>query len=31
MLSQRGLNAESMISKVVTCGEGTSGIPNITM
>lgn len=27
----RGLNAESMISKVVTCGEGTSGIPNITM
>ena len=27
----RGLNAESMISKVVTCGEGTSGIPDITM
>ena len=27
----RSLNAESMISKVVTCGEGTSGIPDITM
>ena len=27
----RGLNAESMISKVVTWGEVTSGIPDITM